>query len=96
MRQLTNPITNQTADKQYVQSGHYELVLNSNNGINLEKSFYQYTVMNLPSRVVSHKKVFAVDMPQAFRAKLKELHQMVVTDAENSGLLLPGTDTDDL
>lgn len=97
MRDLTNPVSQELADKQYVQSGTYELVLNANGtGINLEKSFYQYVVMSLPSRTVQHKKVFAVDMPQAFKNKLKELHQMVVADAENSGLLLPGTDTDDL
>ena len=96
MRELNTPISSVIASKQYVSSGKYKLALNAVGGISMENSYYQYIVTNLPSGEQTPHVVFAQDFPPAFRAKLKELHQMVVAHAENEGIIQSGTDTDDL
>jgi hypothetical protein len=96
MRQLTNAITTLDTDKQYVSSGRYQLVLDNDGAIDMDRSFYRYVVTNLPSGSYTPYSITASEMPAAFRSKLKEIHAMVVNHAENNGLLHPGTDTDDL
>jgi hypothetical protein len=96
MRDLTIPITSIDTNRQYVSEGKYQLVLNAEGGINMDASYYQYVVTNLPSGEYAPYKIAAIDLPVSFRAKLKEIHNIVVTHAENTGLLHPGTDTDDL
>ena len=96
MRDLTNPISKVSADKQYVSSGKYKLVLNAEGGINVDASYYQYIVTNLPSGKQTVHKINVVDIPAAFKNKLKEIHLMVVGHAENQGILKPGIDVDDI
>ena len=96
MRNLTQPVQETVATRQYVSDGRYRIELDSVGNVNLSKSFYQYTVTSLPGKQVETKRAMGDALPAAFRAKLKELHQMVISDAEASGLLHPGTDEDDL
>ena len=96
MRSLTDPVQTVEVDTQYVSAGKYKLVPDGAGGINMDQSYYQYTVTSLPSEESTSYKIKAQDLPLAFRSKLKTLHQMVVAHAENQGLLLPGNDSDDL
>lgn len=95
MRDLTTPVTNVTADKQYVQGGRYFIASGNDGTINLAGSYYEYDVVLLPSEEKQTYRVYEPDMPPAFRTKLKELHQMVVSRAGTEGELQPGTDSDD-
>lgn len=96
MRELTTPIIEEQATHQYVSDGQYHIAINDDNTINIADCYYAFKVTSTPSGNHQWRRVMAPDMPAAFRAKLKELHQMVNAYAENQGMIGAGTDTDDL
>ena len=96
MRDLTNPITQTQTTKQFIDRWGINLVLNNSGGIDMAKSFFRYRVTSLPEGGSVPETIYAQDLPAAVRTKLKEIHALVHTDAENKNLLESGTDTDDL
>ncbi|MEE4248329.1 MAG: hypothetical protein V2I33_23320, partial [Kangiellaceae bacterium] len=91
MRQLTNPIRILDTDKQYISAGKYQLILDNDGNIDVDKSYYRYIVTNLPSDEQTPHTIAVRDIPAAFKSKLKEIHLMVVNHAENQGILKDGT-----
>lgn len=98
-RTLTSPIVRSNIEKKMVTSGKYTIVIDNNGNVDLPRSFYEYEIASLGSDGVPITSqivvIYVPDMPAAFKTKLKELHNMVISGAESAGYLEAGTDTDD-
>jgi len=98
-RQLTDPLEPISVPTQRVISGRYVLAVKPDGTVDLPGSWYEYRVdsYNADGSLQERqaKRVYTPDMPAAFKVKLRDLHNMVISDAEASGLLGAGTDTAD-
>ncbi|MHC4622118.1 MAG: hypothetical protein ACYTEQ_30645 [Planctomycetota bacterium] len=96
-RDLTTPQTQTLVDKQVVTDVAYHLEL-PGGGVDMQRSTLRYKVTNFAGttpKTVAERSVKFADLPPVVKTKMKELHALVMTDADNNGLLSPGTDADD-
>jgi hypothetical protein len=96
-RDLTNPQTQTLVDRQVVTDVGYHLELPGGT-VDMERSTLRYKVTSFsgtnPEKFAEMSVRFS-QLPPTVKAKMKELHLMIVSHADSNGLLQPGTDTDD-
>lgn len=98
-RQLADPIEPISVPTQRVISGRYVLAVLLDGSVDLPNSWYEYQVDSyladgsLQGR--ASRRVYEPAIPTAFKTKLRDLHNMVISDAEAEGLLGAGADAPD-